>query len=149
LKFEYVEVKDVLKSLLTILVAVLVGSIAFAEKIVDVQKTTPFAHQAMFASWILLFLAIAACGVGFTYLGLAAGKAAYDAEAGFRDAAGCTLFSTVCAGLFFAGGLIALVSAGLSSLLGSVSELKRLNASGCPTPVWQPTPASRSLGRRS
>lgn len=61
-KFNYVELRDLMKHFLTLISATLVFSLTFSEKILDFQKAPLTQKLFLYASWSALVLAIAFCG---------------------------------------------------------------------------------------
>lgn len=59
---DYVEAKDLAKTFLTLLSAMLVTSITFSEKIVDVHKASKLPLGAMIVCWLFLLCAIGLTG---------------------------------------------------------------------------------------
>jgi hypothetical protein len=114
---DYAETKDLAKAFLTLLTAVLVASITFSEKIVDVNRSGWWPRGLMIGSWILLLAAIASCGAGLGLMAEAAGYAAYFPHADFRLLEMTAVRLFISAGLAFGGGLASLLVAGVVSLL--------------------------------
>lgn len=117
LKGDFAESKDLAKSFLTLLTAVLVASITFSEKIVDVQRSGWWPRGLMITSWICLLIAIAACGAGLALITIAAGYSSYDPHLNYRifEFKAVKLFGG--AGISFGCGLVALLVAGIVSLV--------------------------------
>jgi len=117
LEVDYVETKDLAKAFLTLMTAVLVASITFSEKIVNLNAATWWAKTTMVSSWLFLLMAIAACGTGLTFMIYGAYYAAHAPwvdylEFGYR--AGPMIFG---AGILFGLALASLLVAGMISLL--------------------------------
>lgn len=114
---DFAEAKDLGKAFLTLLTALLVASIAFSEKIVDVNRAGRWALGMMITCWLLLLGAIVACGAGLALMSTAAGLAAYTPEFEYHqlEVNGVTLF--VLAGVSFAVGLASLLIAGVISII--------------------------------
>lgn len=116
LEKDYAEVKDLAKTFLTLLSAVLVASITFSEKIVDIHSAKKTPLLAMLACWLLLMLAIVFTGSGLASMAIAAGLAAYHPITNFLplEAHSVSLFLLACVG--FGAALLALIVAGAISL---------------------------------
>ncbi len=114
---DFAETKDLAKAFLTLLTAVLVASITFSEKIVDVNRSGWWPRGLMIGSWIMVLVAIASSGAGLALMAQGAGYAAYFSHANFWvfETAAVQLFIT--AGLSFGGGLVSLLVAGIVSLV--------------------------------
>jgi hypothetical protein len=134
---DFAETKDLSKAFLTLLTAVLVASITFSEKIVDLHRSTWWPRGLMISSWVLLLLAIVTCGTGLALMTIAAGYASYFTHLDYRlfEVKAVWLFGI--AGLSFGSGLVALLVAGIVSLVDRSSS--------------QPTtsPAERSAGPKA
>jgi hypothetical protein len=70
-RFWYSETKDLCKHFLTIVSATLAFSVTFAEKVVGVQGGMNASLWLLLFAWVLLVIAVVACGVGLlhTYRG--------------------------------------------------------------------------------
>jgi hypothetical protein len=114
---DYAETKDLAKAFLTLLTAILVASITFSEKIVDLSRAGWWSRGAMISCWVLILIAIASSGTGLALMSVAAGWAAYRPDVDFRvfELRAVTLF--ISAGLSFGAGLVALFVAGVISLV--------------------------------
>jgi hypothetical protein len=75
LKFDYIETKDLCKSFLTLVAAVLIFSVTFSEKIIDFLHAGTRERVLLAGSWSALLLATVSCGIG-TYFIFNAGLAA-------------------------------------------------------------------------
>ncbi|MDL2354305.1 MAG: hypothetical protein QFF03_03505 [Pseudomonadota bacterium] len=114
---DYAESKDLAKAFLTLLSGILVASITFSEKIVDVHKATKVPLCAMVTCWLFLLCAIALTGGGLAWMAWAAGIASYVPE---LDIVPITAFASrllMFAGLSFGAALVALIIAGVVSLM--------------------------------
>jgi hypothetical protein len=78
LEKDYAETKDLAKTFLTLLSALLVTSITFSEKIVDIHNSRRTPLVCMVSCWFLLLLAIIFAGAGLATMAVAAGQAAYS-----------------------------------------------------------------------
>lgn len=114
---DYAEAKDLSKSFLTLLTAILVASITFSEKIVDLGHSSWWARGSMVGCWILLLIAIAACGSGLTLMTFAAGMASYQPDLDYFSYETQAMKLYIVAGLAFGTGLASLLLAGLISLV--------------------------------
>jgi len=117
LEKDYAETKDLSKAFLSLLTAVLVASITFSEKIVDVAKSGPWAKASMVTSWVCLLLAIIACGTGLALVSTAAGFAAHSPDPNYYTLEWKAVPLFVSAGLFFGTALACLLIAGIIALL--------------------------------
>jgi hypothetical protein len=117
LRGDFAETKDLSKAFLTLLTAVLVASITFSEKIVDVHRSGWWPRGLMITSWVFLLLAITACGTALALMTIAAGYASYFPHLDYRifEMKGVKLFGI--AGISFGCGLAALLVAGVVSLV--------------------------------
>ena len=114
---DYTESKDLAKAFLTLLTAVFVGSITFSEKIVDIKAARSWAKCAMISCWVLLLVAIIACGTGLAYMTIAAGGVTYEPalDIFFYELRGVYLF--IISGIAFGLALIVMLLAGLTAFL--------------------------------
>jgi hypothetical protein len=114
---DYAEAKDASKAFLTLLVAVFVASLTFSEKIVDLQRSGWWSRGLMIACWVLLLVAIASCGAALALMMLAAGYAAYTPQLSYWSLESKAVYLYMTAGLVFGGSLVALLIAGVISLV--------------------------------
>jgi len=114
---DYVEAKDLAKAFLTLLGAMLVTSITFSEKIVDVQSANKVPLCAMVICWLSLLSAIAFTGGGLAWMASAAGVVTYVPETDIRglEAFAARLF--IFGGLAFGLSLASMIFAGVVSLM--------------------------------
>jgi hypothetical protein len=75
LTYDYTEAKDLAKSFLTLVSAILVGTITFSEKIINFQTATASQRRLTIASWVFFVLAIISAGTGLVFLYNSAGIA--------------------------------------------------------------------------
>lgn len=126
---DYAESKDLGKTFLTLLSAILVASITFSEKIVDVTKSGLTPLSTMVVCWVLLLAAIVCCGTGIALMTTAAGMAAYQPELDFYRLAWRGMIMFLSAGVSFVFALLALIFAGVVSLIEkrsvSISDLQK------------------------
>jgi hypothetical protein len=117
LQYDYPETKDLCKTFLTLVTAVLVFSLAFSEKIVDFARATKLARRLLLSAWFSMIGSIITCGVGLCYISLAGGDAMYG---GIRywHLAQIAWAWIIVAGICFVVGLLALISAGIVSIHG-------------------------------
>src|SRR5437762_6650891 len=76
-KYDYTETKDFCKQFLTLVVAVLVFSLTFSEKVVGFPNASLPAKLCLAFVWAVMLISIVSCGIGLTYLALAGGDAVY------------------------------------------------------------------------
>ena len=115
---DFAEAKDASKAFLTLLVAVFVASLTFSEKIVDLQRSGWWSRGLMIACWVLVLVAIACCGAAFALMMVAVGYAAYAPQFSYWALEAKAIYLYIASGLAFGGGLVALLIAGIFSLLG-------------------------------
>jgi hypothetical protein len=113
---DYAEAKDASKAFLTLLTAVFVASITFSEKIVDIPRSSAWSRGLMIACWVLLLLAIAACGTGLALMMVAAGQAAYEPQYSYWSLENAAVYLYISSGLAFGLALVALLGGGILSL---------------------------------
>jgi hypothetical protein len=117
MQFYYPETKDLCKTFLTLVTAVLVFSLTFSDRIVDFARATKLARRLLLSSWFSMLGAILVCGVGLAYVSAAAAQAA-TGEFGYFQAAMFGWKCIVIAGVSFGVGLCALIAAGTVSISG-------------------------------
>ncbi|MGB8418018.1 hypothetical protein [Paraburkholderia sp.] len=115
---DYAESKDLAKTFLTLLSAILVASITFSEKIVDVNNAELAPMSLMVLCWLLLLISIVACGTGLAFFVTGAGIAAYSPELDYREQETSGVILFLASGVIFGCALISLIAAGVTSLLG-------------------------------
>jgi hypothetical protein len=125
LERDFPESKDLSKAFLTLLTAVLVASITFSEKIVDINHAGRLAIVVMISSWTLLLAAIAACGSGLALITTAAGYAAYYPESQYLAFEQQAVKLWIAGGILFGVGLASLLVAGVISLIKRHREQMR------------------------
>jgi len=113
---DYAETKDLTKAFLTLLTALLVASITFSEKIVDLSRAGWWSRGLMISCWVLLLIAIATCGAALAFMTTTAGWAAYYPHSDYREFEGKAVWLLIVAGLCFGSSLVALLIAGIISL---------------------------------
>jgi hypothetical protein len=63
LKYDYTETKDLSKQFLTLVVAVLVFSLTFSEKIVEFRHASTITRTWLVSAWTAFILSIILCGL--------------------------------------------------------------------------------------
>jgi hypothetical protein len=116
LKYDYGETKDLCKSFLTLVSALLVFSVTFSEKIVGFPRAKPAAKACLVLTWALFLIAIIACGIGLTLMALAAGAVLYDATPGYPQQAYTAYDWIILAGCSFVSGLVMLIVTAIISV---------------------------------
>jgi len=116
MKIDYPESKDLGKSFLTLLSAVLVASITFSEKIVDVHNASTLAVSTMMVCWLLLFVSIVSCGAGLALVVTAESICVYSPNLDYRSVEMRGAFMFLAAGVTFVFSLVSLIVAGIASL---------------------------------
>jgi len=123
LEFKYPEIKDLLKHFLTLISASLVFSVTFSEKIINFQTAGSLQHVVVIATWLMLVLALGACGLGLYTLYLAAERAlsseVFKRPEDFQTLARWSYIYQDLAGFMFGFGLCLLVVA------ATISSLKK------------------------
>src|SRR5262245_44112271 len=117
MQFYYPETKDLCKTFLTLVTAVLVFSLTFSDKIVDFARATRLAKRLLLAAWFSMLGAILVCGVGLAYVSTAAAQAV-TGEPGYFETAMFGWKWIVVGGVSFGVGLCALIAAGTVSISG-------------------------------
>lgn len=112
LKYNYAETKDFCKQFLTLVVAVLVFSLTFSEKVVGFSGASTSARLSLALAWVSMLFAIVSCGVGLTYMALAGGDAVY-ARRNYKGLARRAYKLIVIAGGAFVVGLVLLIVAAI------------------------------------
>jgi hypothetical protein len=77
MQYHYEEVKDLAKTFLTLVSAVLVVSLTFSEKIIDFPKASATQRLSLVATWVLFITSIIFCGVALCFLASAGGQAVF------------------------------------------------------------------------
>lgn len=113
---DYAESKDMAKTFLTLISVILVASITFSEKIVDVNNADLASIIFMVFCWFLLLIAVIACGTGLVYMVVAAGMATYAPDVDYREIGGKGLTLLLASGVSFVCALVSLITAGVTSL---------------------------------
>ena len=114
LKYNYPETKELCLHFLTLITAVLVFSLNFAEKAIDFQHSAQGKRLVIIMSWCLLVLAIVFCGLGLVFNSLAAGDAVYQ-KVNYLALAQKAYLCMLAAGTSFVLGLILMMIAAIST----------------------------------
>jgi cytochrome bd-type quinol oxidase subunit 2 len=122
LKYNYQETKELCLHFLTLVTAVLVFSLNFAEKVFNFQNSTKRKRLSVIIAWCLFILSIISCGIGLAFNALAGGKAvsedkSYEKFAGFAEK-----FILVAGGVFIIGLIFTIISAVNSSNLKTKTD---------------------------
>jgi hypothetical protein len=67
LRYDYKEAKDLATSFLTLVSAILVGTVTFSEKIVDFQRAPAFQRSLVIGSWVAFVFAIISSGIAVIF----------------------------------------------------------------------------------
>lgn len=121
-KYDFAESKDLSKAFLTILVAVFVGSITFSEKIAGIASAGRWTKILMITCWVALLAAIVCCGCGLALMTIAVGWAAHVPNRNFLLFELPAARLLVMSGLFFGGGLTAMLVTGIISFIHPPSK---------------------------
>jgi hypothetical protein len=114
IKYAYVETKDLGTQFLTVVISVLVFSLAFSEKIVRFSDARFLQKMLMISAWCLMMAAIIAGGIGVVYNAMAGAEALYQRE--FAHSAHTAVIWLLIGGGCFFLGLIALIGAAIGSI---------------------------------
>lgn len=147
-RYNYTETKEFCLQFLTLVVAVLVFSLTFTDKVVEFPEAPFLARLSLTISWALMLLAIISCGVGLTLMALAGGDAVYGGSRYLKFADGAYKLIVVAGGLFIAGLLLLIVAATVSL---TFPRPNRLGASppAARQPGPTPNPPSPSVPKTS
>src|SRR5690242_8546743 len=110
LRIQYGETKDICKQFLTLVVAVLVFSVTFSEKVVGFPNASIPAKLCLAFAWTSMLISIVSCGIGLKHLAEAAGDA-YIEGTHYRIIAARAYPRIIFAGGSFVAGLILLIIA--------------------------------------
>lgn len=116
LEVDFAEAKDLSKAFLTLLTAVLVASITFSEKIVGIGTSGWWVRSTMITCWLLLLLAIVACGAALALMASAASSALYQPDSSYQSLTVRAVYLYLTAGFSFGLGLAAMLVTGIISL---------------------------------
>lgn len=114
LKYFYQETKDLCLHFLTLITAVLVLSVSFAEKVFHFQHATGVRRIVVILAWCFLVLAIILCGAGLVYNALAGGNAAEKGNK-YMALANVAYWLIILSGVSFVVGLIHIILAAIIS----------------------------------
>ena len=117
LQYDYAETKELCKHFLTLVVAVLVFSLTFSEKIIDFPRATKASRVSLMLAWCFLLASIITCGIGLTLMTLAAGDAVYSLSTNYPEKAQTAYLWIVAAGCSFVTGLLALMITAIIGVL--------------------------------
>ena len=133
---DYAETKDLAKTFLTLLSALLVASVTFAEKVVDVHKARVLPLVSIVGCWLLMLLSIICTGAGIVTMSVAAGVSVYEPWADFEplESHAVVLFFSAC--VAFLMSLFLLILAGAISLI----DKRALAAEAPVSPISPPAP---------
>jgi hypothetical protein len=109
LQYDYAEGKALCTQFLTIVVAVLVFSLTFAEKIADFRKATKLIKGVLLTAWCLFIVAIICGGVALYKISMAAGNALYGHDTSYYEGEYTAMNWAITGGGAFTLGLIALM----------------------------------------
>jgi hypothetical protein len=125
IKSDYVEMKDLAKSFLTLLTAILVASITFSEKIVDLGRAGTWARSLIITSWVAFLVAIVSLGAGLSFMTLGAGCATYQPYLQYQifEAKAIPLYIT--SGIAFGTGLASMLISGVVAMLHRAAVVER------------------------
>lgn len=121
---DYAEMKDLAKSFLTLLIAVLVASITFSEKVVDFSKAGTWSRLLMITSWVLLLIAIVTLGAGLAFMTIGAGSATYQPNLDYQIFEAKAIPLYVIAGVAFGSGLAAMLLSGVAAIMHRSADVK-------------------------
>jgi hypothetical protein len=128
LKYDYAETKDLAKSFLTVVSALLVFSVAFSDKIIDFAHAKPTPRILLIVAWSLFILSMVAGGGGLYFISISGAQALYSGwgapphtllvspEATYRDTELTAFYCLMVAGFVFVAGLFALMLSAVMSL---------------------------------
>lgn len=80
LKYAFTETKDLAKSFLTVVTAVLVFSLTFAQNIANFSNANVFTRVTLGLAWCCFLLAIVGAGIAIYYVGLAGAAASANSD---------------------------------------------------------------------
>ncbi|HMG74009.1 MAG TPA: hypothetical protein VK582_10960 [Pyrinomonadaceae bacterium] len=109
LQYDYAEGKALCTQFLTIVVAVLVFSLAFSEKIADFHKASKLVKGLLLTAWCLFMIAIILGGVALYDIAMAAGNALYGHDTSYYEGESAAMTMAIIGGGSFIAGLIALM----------------------------------------
>jgi hypothetical protein len=113
----YAETKDLAKAFFSLTTAILVLSLTFSDKVVDVVNATEVAFRATLSCWLLLLASLLLTGGSLSIYARAATIALESPWTNYRDMVPFATVLLSLAVLIFALGLGALIFGGMASLL--------------------------------
>lgn len=114
LKYSYPEARDMGLHFITVVTAVLIFSLNFAEKVFNFKNASGTKRLVVILGWCLFLISIILCGIGLTFNAVAGGGAVYRKDY-YSHYAQLAYGFIIAAGLFFIAGLVFLIiSAALS-----------------------------------
>lgn len=120
LKYNYSETKDMGLHFLTLVTAVLVFSLSFAEKVFDFKNASKQKRTVVILGWCLYLISIILCGIGLTLNALAGGAAVYNGD--YNYWAQLSYRFIILAGVSFILGLIFTIISAIIS--GSINKVQ-------------------------
>jgi hypothetical protein len=121
LKYAFAETKDLALHFLTVVTAVLVFSLTFAEKIVNFNSAGRSARLFISVSWCSLLLSIVSCGIAICYVALSGGAASANGDPRqYLPPMHNAILCLSIAGVLFVLALVTLIIAALTSALKKV-----------------------------
>lgn len=114
LKYDFAITEDLCKQFITVVIGVLVFSLTFSEKIVVFSSAKKYQRILLALSWASLLFAIVACGLGLTYICIAAGQAVYGQDFSYLVTAQTAYRWITVAGLSFITGLVSMIVVALA-----------------------------------
>jgi hypothetical protein len=121
LKYDYAETKDLSKQFLTLVVAVLVFSLTFSEKIVEFRHASTTTRTWLVGAWTAFILSIVLCGLGLVFISFAGSDAAYFGSQ-YQRLAVRAYWLIFFAGCAFVAGLTALVITAIVTVYSRKSD---------------------------
>jgi hypothetical protein len=123
LKYAFTETKDLAMHFLTVITAVLVFSLAFAEKIGNYREGNWASRAPLSVAWCSFLLAILSCGVAICYVALAGGVAsANSTPEEYWAPMDVAIKWMVSGGMLFVLGLLGLIITALRSAFRSAQS---------------------------
>lgn len=127
LQFIYPEVKDLCHKFLTLITSVLVFTIAFSERIIDIKNSTKSDKIILVFAWLSLIISIILCGVGLVIHTQVAGEVIGVGEYKLymNEKARQSYILIICSGVSFTIGLIFIILSAIKYLFGSFKYSKK------------------------
>ena len=120
LKYNYPETKDLCLHFLTLITAVLVFSLNFAERVFDFQNAAKKKRFIVIFGWCLFLLSIMFCGIGLTVNSIAGGDAVYQ-QRNYQSLAQTSYEFIILSGISF---VIVLVLTMISAITSRQSNIR-------------------------